>query len=164
MSDAVRIRFAREEDVPLILRFIQELADYERLAHECIATEENLRETLFRDRRYAEVLIAETGEEAAGFALFFHNYSTFLAKPGLYLEDLYVRPDLRGHGVGKALLVRLAQIAVERNCGRFEWAVLNWNEPAIGFYRSLGAVRQDEWSVYRVTGDALHALGGAARL
>ncbi|HYC92910.1 MAG TPA: GNAT family N-acetyltransferase [Thermoanaerobaculia bacterium] len=154
------LRTASEADVPLILRFIRELAEYERLAHECIATEEGVRETLFGARRYAEVIIAEEDGQPAGFALFFHNYSTFLARPGIYLEDLYVRPEMRGRGVGKKLLSRLAAIALERNCGRLEWAVLDWNEDAIRFYRSLGAKPQDEWTVYRVTGDALQTLAG----
>ena len=155
------LREATESDVPLILRFIRDLAEYERLLDACVATEESVRETLFGARRYAEVIIAEWDGEPAGFALFFHNYSTFLARPGIYLEDLFVRPELRGHGIGKALLVRLAALAVERNCGRLEWAVLNWNEPAIGFYKSLGAVPQDEWTVYRVTGEALAHLSRA---
>ena len=155
------LREATESDVPLILRFIRDLAEYERLLDACVATEESVRETLFGARRYAEVIIAEWDGEPAGFALFFHNYSTFLARPGIYLEDLFVRPELRGHGIGKALLGRLAALAVERNCGRLEWAVLNWNEPAIGFYKSLGAVPQDEWTVYRVTGEALAHLSRA---
>jgi GNAT superfamily N-acetyltransferase len=159
MSDELRIRTATEEDVPLILRFIRELAEYERLTHEVVATDELVRETLFGARRYAEVIIAETGSEPAGFALFFHNYSTFLARPGIYLEDLYVRRDLRGRGYGKALLSHLAAIAKERGCGRLEWAVLNWNEPAIQFYRSLGAKPMDHWTVYRLTGEALDSLG-----
>jgi len=158
MSDELSIRFATEDDVPLILHFIRELADYERLAHEVVATEESVRETLFGARRYAEVIIAEAAGEPVGFALFFHNYSTFLARPGIYLEDLYVRRDLRGRGYGKALLSHLAKIAKERNCGRLEWAVLNWNEPAIRFYRSLGAMPMDHWTVYRVTGETLDKL------
>ena len=152
------LRDATEDDAPLILRFIRELAEYERLAHACVATEESVRETLFGEKRYAEVIIADHDGEPAGFALFFHNYSTFLARPGIYLEDLYVRPELRGHGIGKALLSRLAAIAMERNCGRLEWAVLNWNEPAIQFYRSVGALPQDQWTVYRVTEEALEHL------
>jgi GNAT superfamily N-acetyltransferase len=160
MSDALQIRFATEADVPLITRFIRELAEYEQLAHEVVATEESVRETVFGERRHVEVLIAEADGQAAGFALFFHNYSTFLARPGIYLEDLYVRPELRGKGYGKALLSRLARIARERNCGRFEWAVLNWNEPAIRFYESLGALPMNHWTVYRVTGDALDRLAG----
>lgn len=163
MPDAFTIRVATEADVPLITRFIRELAEYERLAHEVVATEEKVRESVFGERRHAEVLIAEENGEPAGFALFFHNYSTFLAKPGLYLEDLYVRPELRGKGYGKALLARLATIARERDCGRFEWAVLNWNEPAIQFYRSLGALPMNHWTVYRVTGDSLDELAAHDR-
>jgi GNAT superfamily N-acetyltransferase len=158
----MNIRTATEDDVPLILRFIRELADYERLAHQVVATEESVRATLFRNPRFAEVIIGEESVEErvepVGFALFFHNYSTFLARPGVYLEDLYVRPELRGKGYGRALLARLAEIALERNCGRVEWAVLNWNEPAIRFYRSLGALPMDQWTVYRITGDALEKL------
>ena len=131
MADELTLRNATEEDVPLILQFIRDLAEYERLAHACVATEESVRETLFGERPYAEVIIAEYAGAPAGFALFFHNYSTFLARPGIYLEDLYVRPELRGHGIGKALLARLAALAMERKCGRLEWAVLNWNESAI---------------------------------
>jgi GNAT superfamily N-acetyltransferase len=152
------LRTASEADVPLILQFIRDLAEYERLLDACVATEESVRETLFGERRYAEVIIAEDDGAPAGFALFFHNYSTFLARPGIYLEDLYVKPELRGRGIGKALLVRLAELAVERKCGRLEWAVLNWNESAIRFYRSLGALPQTEWTVYRVTGEALEHL------
>lgn len=154
------IRDATDADVPLIHHFITELAAYERLAHAVVATEDLLRETLFGPRRYAEVVIAEDEGEAVGFALFFHNFSTFVGRPGLYLEDLFVRADKRGRGYGKALLVHLAKIAIERNCGRFEWAVLDWNESAIGFYRSLGAVPQDDWTVFRVDGEALRALAG----
>jgi len=154
----MNIRMATEEDLPTILRFIRELAEYERLAHAVVATEESLRSTLFGNPRFAEVLIGEEDGEPFGFALFFHNYSTFLARPGVYLEDLYVRPDLRGRGYGRALLGRLAELAIERNCGRVEWAVLNWNESAIRFYRSLGALPMDQWTVYRVTGDALEQL------
>jgi GNAT superfamily N-acetyltransferase len=158
MSEGFSIRAAVEEDVPLILRFIRELADYEKLPHECVATEEKVRTTLFGSPRFAEVLIAEAGAEPAGFALFFHNYSTFLARPGIYLEDLYVRPEYRGKGYGRALLARLAAIARERDCGRLEWAVLTWNEPAIGFYKSLGARPLDEWIVFRLTGKELENL------
>jgi len=154
----MNIRTATEEDVPLILRFIRELAEYERLAHQVVATEEAVRASLFGNPRFAEVLIGEEDGEAFGFALFFHNYSTFLARPGVYLEDLYVRPELRGRGYGRALLAALAEIALERNCGRVEWAVLNWNEPAIRFYQSLGALPMDQWTVYRITGDALEKL------
>jgi GNAT superfamily N-acetyltransferase len=158
----VTIRPATPADVPLILRFIRELAEYERLAHEVVATEDGLRDTLFGARPYAEVVIAEEGGEPAGFALFFHNYSTFLGRPGIYLEDLYVRPELRGKGTGRALLAHLARLAVERGCGRLEWWVLDWNEPAIRFYRALGAQPMDDWTVFRVTGDALKRLAGGA--
>jgi len=152
------IRFATAEDAGLVLEFIEGLADYEKLAHEVTADEERLRRTLFGDRPAAEVLIAECDGAPAGFALFFHNYSTFLARPGLYLEDLYVRPALRGKGIGGRLLARLAAIAVERGCGRFEWSVLDWNEPAIRFYRNLGAEPMDGWTVFRITGSALARL------
>jgi GNAT superfamily N-acetyltransferase len=158
MTEDLRIRTATEDDVALILGFIRDLAEYERLAHEVKATEESLRATLFGAHRYAEVLIAEAGGEAVGFALYFHNFSTFVGRPGIYLEDLYVRSELRGRGYGKALLARLASIAKERNCIRLEWAVLNWNEPSIQFYRSLGALPMDHWTVYRLMGDALDAL------
>lgn len=152
------IRPATESDVPLILRFIRDLAEYERLLHLVVATEDLLRTTLFGERPYAEVVFAcEDGVEV-GFAIFFHNYSTFLGQPGIYLEDLFVDPSKRGRGYGKKLLQYLARLAVERNCGRLEWAVLNWNEPSINFYKSLGAKAQDEWQVYRVTGEALTAL------
>jgi GNAT superfamily N-acetyltransferase len=154
------IRTASAADVPQILQFIRDLAEYERLADLVIATEESLHATLFGERPYAEVVIGEEDGQPAGFALFFHNYSTFLAAPGIYLEDLYVRPEHRGKGYGRALLARLASIAKQRGCGRLEWAVLNWNDPAIGFYKSLGARPQDEWTVYRVTGPALDALAG----
>lgn len=152
------IRFATEEDVPLLLRFIKELAEYEKLSHEVSATEEILRDSLFGDRSVAEAMLAHRGDEPAGFALFFHNFSTFLGRPGIYLEDLYVRPEFRGSGIGRALLAYLAKLAKERDCGRLEWWVLDWNEPSIGFYESLGAVAMDDWTVYRVTGDALDKL------
>ena len=155
-----QIREASERDVPLILSFIRELAEYEKLSREVVATEEEVRESLFAGRRYAEVLIAEHDGAPAGFALFFHNFSTFLGKPGIYLEDVYVRPEFRGTGIGRQLLVKLAHLALERGCGRLEWAVLDWNEPSIGFYRQLGAVAMDDWTVYRVSGDALRKLGG----
>lgn len=156
----LEIRPATEVDVPLILTFIRELADYERLSHEVVATEETLRDSLFGQRRFAEVLLGYRGGLPAGFALFFHNFSTFLGKPGIYLEDLYVRPEFRGAGVGRALLIHLAELAVERGCGRLEWSVLDWNEPAIGFYKSIGASPVSGWTVYRVTGKALEALAG----
>ena len=156
-----RIEPATERDVPLILRLIKELAEYERMSNDVVATEDGLRATLFGPNPSAEVLVAYAAGEPAGFALFFHNYSTFLGKPGLYLEDLFVVPKYRGRGYGKALLARLATIAVERNCGRFEWSVLDWNEPAIGFYKKLGAKPMDEWTIFRVSGDALTKLAGA---
>ena len=160
MRPMFAIREATPDDVALILRFIRELAEYERLRDRCIATEERVRETLFGARRYAEVIIGEEDGVPAGFALFFHNYSTFLARPGIYLEDLYVTPEARGRGYGKALLQRLAQLAVERECGRVEWAVLTWNAPSIAFYESLGAVPLDDWRIFRLTGDALERLAG----
>ncbi len=158
----LEIRPATEEDVPLLLRFIKELAEYENLSHEVSATEEVLRESLFGERRVAESLLAYLGDEPAGFALFFHNFSTFLGRPGLYLEDLFVRPGFRGAGVGRALLVHLARLARERGCGRLEWSVLDWNEPAKRFYESLGAVPMEGWTVYRVSGEALEELAAGA--
>jgi GNAT superfamily N-acetyltransferase len=152
------VRPASEADVPLILRFIRGLAEYERLLEACVATEAALREHLFGPRRYCEVLIADLDDEPVGFALYFFNYSTFLAKPGLYLEDIFVLPERRRVGVGQALLRRLAQIAVERGCGRLEWSVLDWNEPAISFYRRLGARLLDEWTTCRLEGPALAAV------
>jgi GNAT superfamily N-acetyltransferase len=161
-APVIVIRPASREDVGQILAFIRELADYEKLAHEAVADEAGLAAQLFGPTPRAEVLIAEVDGLAAGFALFFHNFSTFVGKPGLYLEDLFVRPAFRGFGLGKTLMVRLAKIAVARDCGRFEWSVLDWNQPAIDFYRSLGAVGMDEWTVQRVAGDALHALAAQA--
>jgi GNAT superfamily N-acetyltransferase len=152
------IRPATVEDVSLILSFINELAEYERLSHEIVATEDILRESLFGERRAAEVVIGQQGDDPAGFALFFHTFSTFLGRPGIYLEDLYVKPEFRGMGIGRAVLVYLARLAKERNCGRLEWSVLNWNEPAIRLYRGIGAVPMDEWTVYRVSGEALEEL------
>jgi GNAT superfamily N-acetyltransferase len=156
----VQIRPATERDAPLVLDMIRALAEYEKLSHAVIATEQTIRESLFGARPDSEVIIASVGGQPAGFALFFHNYSTFLAQKGLYLEDLFVKPEYRGAGVGRALLEHLAQIAVDRNCGRFEWSVLDWNEPAIGFYKKLGAVPLDEWTIFRVTGDALRRMAG----
>ena len=155
------IRPASEDDVPIILSFIKELAEYERLSHEVIATEDTLRECLFGERRFAEVVIGYYGNEPVGFALFFYNFSTFLSKPGIYLEDLYVKPEFRRRGYGRALLLYLARLAKERGCGRFEWSALDWNEPAINFYKNLGAVPMDEWTVYRVTGETLSRLADA---
>lgn len=152
------IRFATAADVPLILRFIRGLAEYEKLSHEVKADEDTLRETLFGSRQVAEVLIGEYRGDAVGFALFFHNYSTFLGRPGIYLEDLFVQPEMRGRGFGKALLTYLARLATARNCGRVEWSVLDWNEPSIQFYKKLGAVAMDDWTMYRLTGQALTRL------
>ncbi|WP_337841980.1 GNAT family N-acetyltransferase [Rheinheimera sp.] len=151
----VQLRLAEVADVPVILSFIRQLADYEQLSHQVIATEQSLTDTLFGAKAFAEVVIAEHQGEPAGFALFFHNYSTFLAKPGLYLEDLFVSPDKRGLGLGKALITYLAGLAVERGCGRMEWSVLDWNQPAIDFYQSLGASMLEDWRINRVTGDSL---------
>ena len=156
--EGVRVRNATKEDVPLILDLIRELAEYERLPHEVVATEDGLRGWLFGDRSVAEVLIGELEGQPAAFALFFHNFSTFLGRPGIYLEDLYVRPPFRGRGMGKALMVHLAGLANERGCGRLEWSVLDWNEPSIGFYESLGAVAMTDWTTHRVAGEALDRL------
>jgi len=155
---SVTTRFAEPSDLPLIARFIRDLAEYERLAHEVRLEEAVLGERLFGARPYAEVLIGEIDGTPNGFALFFHNFSTFEGKPGVYLEDLFVRPEARGSGLGKALLSALAQIAIERDCARLEWSVLNWNDPAIQFYKKLGAKAMDEWTVFRVDGDALNTL------
>jgi GNAT superfamily N-acetyltransferase len=154
----LRISKATRADVSLILALIKELAEYEKLPHEVVATEDILKESLFGDRPYAEVVIASYDQQPVGYALFFHSFSTFVGRPGLYLEDVYVRPTMRGKGIGKALLVYLARLAVERRCGRFEWSVLNWNEPSIGFYKSLGAQPMDEWTVYRLAGESLQRL------
>ena len=159
MAEMLNIRLGTVEDVPIILKFIQELAEYEKLSHECLATEESLTDTLFGSHRFVEVRIAEWGDEPVGFCLFFFNYSTFLSKPGIYLEDLYVRPQMRGKGIGKSLLAHLAAYAVERGCGRLEWSVLDWNTPSIEFYKSQGAVPKDEWTMFQVAGESLKALG-----
>ncbi len=152
------IRTAEPEDTALILRFIRELAAYEKLEHEVVATEEILRRSLFRNRQ-AEVLIAQEGDQPVGFALFFHNFSTFLGRANLYLEDLYVDPACRGKGYGKALLACLAKIAAERGCERLDWWCLDWNEPSVRFYRSLGAKPMSDWTVYRLEGESLKSLG-----
>ena len=152
------LRFATADDVGLIFDFIRQLADDENIGDEVVADEDQLRQSLFGDRRVAEVVIASYDGEPAGFALFFHNFSTFLGRPGIYLEDLFVVPKLRGHGVGRILLSFLAKLAVERGCGRLEWWVLDWNEPAIRFYERLGAKAMDDWTVFRVTGEALEEL------
>jgi GNAT superfamily N-acetyltransferase len=149
---------ATERDVPPILGFIRELAEYERLSHEVSATEETLANSLFGERPAAEVLLGYVGGGPAGSALFFHSFSTFLGRPGIYLEDLCVRPEFRGRGVGRALLVYLARLAKERDCGRLEWWVLDWNEPATRFYKGLGAVPMDDWTIYRVAGNDLEEL------
>jgi GNAT superfamily N-acetyltransferase len=162
-KEGLRIERADARDVPLILRLIKALAEYERMSDEVIATEDSLRETLFGARPSAEVVIAYAGTEPAGFALFFQNYSTFLGKPGLYLEDLFVTPEYRGRGYGKALLQHLATLAIKRGCGRFEWSVLDWNEPAIGFYKKLGAQPMHDWTIFRVSGDALRQLAAQTR-
>jgi len=157
-TTSVNVRAAVESDLPLILQFIEGLAEYEKLSHNCVATEHKLRATLFGKHPAAEVIIASVGDAPAGFALFFHNYSTFLAQRGLFLEDLFVLPEFRGNGVGYALLASLAKIAIDRDCGRLEWAVLDWNDLAIGFYKRLGAVPMDEWTTFRMTGSPLHDL------
>lgn len=162
----IRIEPAAASDVPLILKFIRDLAEYEKLSHLVIATEDNIREHVFGPNPVAEVLLAYWDGQPVGFALFLRNFSTFLGQVGIYLEDLFVEPVHRGKGIGKALLKRLAEIAVERGYGRLEWAVLDWNTPSIEFYRSLGAVALNEWNVYRLSGDALMRLalgnGGGA--
>lgn len=157
MQKEPEFRFAQREDVPLILQFIRELADYEQLLSEVVADEATLEQWIF-DKQKAEVIFAVVDGKEIGFALFFHNFSTFLGRAGLYLEDLYVQPEYRGNGYGKAILKKLAAIAVERGCGRLEWWCLDWNKPSIEFYRSLGAQPMDEWTVYRITGDTLAEL------
>lgn len=156
--DQFSLRMAETEDIPLILDFIRKLADYEQLSHEVVATEEDLEKHLFGQEKVAEVILGYEGEVPVGFALFFHNFSTFLGKPGIYLEDLFVLEEYRGKGYGKTLLTYLAKLAMERDCGRLEWAVLDWNEPAIEFYESLGATLLNEWIVNRVSGESLDKL------
>lgn len=163
MTPVMEIRFAGESDVPLVLAFIRKLAVYERLEHQMEATEEVLRESLFGPHPKAEVLLAFVGAEAAGFALFFHNFSTFVGRAGLYLEDVYVDEHFRGQGVGRALFARLGEIARERNCRRFEWAVLDWNTSAIQFYKNLGARELTDWRLFRLSGDALENLPGPSK-
>ncbi|WP_374528370.1 N-acetyltransferase family protein [Novosphingobium sp.] len=158
------IRPATTADLPLICELIRDLAEYEKLAHEVRFDAAVLREKLFGPRPYAEVVIGEIDGLAMGFALFFHNFSTFEGRPGIYLEDLFVRPNARGSGLGKALLAHLASLAVERDCARLEWSVLDWNSPAIGFYQALGARAMDDWTVMRMDGDALARLGASARV
>ena len=161
-SAVITLRPAAMTDIPHILAFIRELGEYEKLAHEVVADETTLATQLFGERPAAEVIIAEVDGEPAGFALFFHNFSTFLGQRGLYLEDLFVRPRFRGLGLGRRLMVHLAKLAVERGCGRFEWSVLDWNEPAIRFYRGLGAIGLEEWTVQRLSGSALQSLAKQA--
>ena len=160
MNSAPDFRYARREDTPLILQFIKELADYEKMLDEVVADEATLEEWLF-DKQKAEVIFVMADGTEAGFALFFHNFSTFLGRAGLYLEDLYVRPEHRGKGYGKALFRQLAAIAKERGCGRLEWWCLDWNAPSIGFYKSLGAEAMEDWTVYRLSGPALRRLAGS---
>jgi GNAT superfamily N-acetyltransferase len=157
-SRDLTIRAARTTDIPVILQLIRDLATYERAPNEVTATEAQLLDVLFGEKPAAEVLLAFAGDAPVGFAVFFHNFSTWLGRRGLYLEDLFVKPEKRGKGYGRALLARLGKIARDRGCGRMEWAVLNWNEPAIKFYRALGAKPLDEWTVYRLTGDGINAL------
>jgi GNAT superfamily N-acetyltransferase len=160
-SENFQIRPARVEDVPIILELIRDLATYERAPHEVTATEEQLVDVLFGERPAAEVLLAFEGKLPVGFAVFFHNFSTWLGRPGLYLEDLFVKPEKRGKGYGRALLVELAKIACDRGCGRMEWAVLDWNEPAIKFYHALDAKPMDEWTVFRLTRDGIARLANS---
>jgi GNAT superfamily N-acetyltransferase len=164
MSAEITVRPAGAEDSALVLDFIQQLARYEKLEHECIATAEQIRETLFGPNAKAESLLAFEGENPAGFAVYFYSYSTFLAKPGLYLEDLFVKPELRGRGIGKRIFLELLRIAAKNGCGRFEWSVLDWNEPAIKFYESLGAKAQAEWIRYRLDEEQISLLAGKRAL
>lgn len=159
MIDRLVIRKASETDVPVLLSLIRELADYEHLSHECVATEELIKDILFGDGVNAEALVAEYDGTPVGFALFFHNFSTFLGKRGIYIEDVFVKPDFRRKGIGRALLMHIVRLAKERKCGRVEWCVLDWNEPAIKFYKGIGAKPLDEWTVFRLSGDALQKLG-----
>lgn len=156
------IRVASADDTKVICELIRGLAEYERLTHAVVFDEDQMCTFLFGPRPYAEVLLAEEDGQVVGFALFFHNFSTFQGRPGIYLEDIFVRPEYRGRGHGKALLSTIARLAVERGCGRVEWSVLNWNEPSIAFYRSLGAVPLDEWTTYRLSGDNLRALAATS--
>lgn len=157
--DSFKLRFADDKDVTLILSFIKELAEYENMIDQVVATQENLKEALF-EKKCAEVIIGEYEGKPVGFALFFHNFSTFLGQAGIYLEDLYVKPEMRGKGIGKIILSFLAKLAIERNCGRLEWWCLDWNEPSIEFYMKMGAIPMDEWTVYRVSDTKLLELAG----
>jgi GNAT superfamily N-acetyltransferase len=158
MNNNLNIRETEEKDVELILSFINDLAVYEKLQVSVVANKNSIKNALFGDKRYAECIIADYDGKPAGFALYFYNFSTFLAKPGLYLEDLFVKPEFRGKGIGKALLIKLTQIAKDNNCGRFEWSVLDWNEPAINFYKKLGAKPMDEWTVFRLDNENIDEL------
>jgi GNAT superfamily N-acetyltransferase len=158
MAPDLRIEPATEDDLPLVLKLVKKLAEYERLSHEVIATEEDFRKALFGTDRVAEALLAFLGAEPVGFALYFSTFSTFVGRPGIYLEDIFVEPEHRGKGIGAALLARLAKIACDRNCGRLEWSVLTWNEPAVGFYERLGAQRMEDWRVFRLAGAELREL------
>ncbi len=160
--DDLRLDAATPDDVTLVLRFITELAEYERLSHEVVAREADIRNGLFGPERVASAVIARVGDEPVGFALYFFNFSTFVGRPGLYLEDLFVHPSWRRRGIGRAMLAHLARVAVERGCGRMEWSVLNWNTPALDTYRAIGAQPLSEWTVQRLTGDSLAALAAAA--
>jgi GNAT superfamily N-acetyltransferase len=157
-NNLLKIKKASVKDVPLILSLIRELAEYEKLLNEVIVTEKDLRKCLFGIRKYAEVLIARYDNKPAGMALFFHNYSTFVGKPGIYLEDLYVKPEFRGKGIGKSLLFELIKIANKRKCGRVEWAVLDWNQPAIDFYKNLSAQMMESWRIFRLTNDKISQI------
>lgn len=161
MAPDLRIEPATPDDVPLILHLVKKLAEYERLSHEVVATEDDFRKALFGTPRVAEALLAFSGGQPVGFALYFSTFSTFVGRPGIYLEDIFVEPEHRGQGIGAALLTRIARIACDRNCGRLEWSVLTWNEPSIGFYERLGARRMEEWRVFRLAGPALKDLAGA---
>nr|WP_228354386.1 GNAT family N-acetyltransferase [Variimorphobacter saccharofermentans] len=155
--EGFKLRFAEEKDVPLILELIKELADYEKMLDEVVATEEDIYESLF-ERKVAEVVIGEYQNKPVGYIIFFHNFSTFLGRPGIYLEDLYVKPEMRGKGMGKIMLSFLAKLCIERKCGRLEWNCLDWNQPSINFYKQMGAIPMDEWTIYRVCDDALKKL------
>lgn len=161
MTDIFEIKAATAQDVPLILSFIKELAEYEKLLHEVVATEAILKETLFGGQTHAEVIIGYLNQTPVSFALYFHNFSTFLGRPGIYLEDLFVKPEARAKGIGQKMLAYLAHLAKSRKCGRLEWWVLDWNETAIGFYKRIGAKAMDEWTVYRVTDQALDDLAAS---
>jgi len=164
MSDDFVIRSAEEKDIPVILHFIKSIAEYEKLLHEVEATEESLRESLFSKNSTTEVLLCFGGDTPVAYAVFFHNFSTFVGKKGIYLEDIFVYPEFRKKGIGKKLLRHIAQLAVERNCGRMEWAVLNWNQPAIDFYKSIGAFPLDEWTLFRLTEDALKNFANESKM